>query len=106
MVLVPTRELAVQSHETLEALCRPFPWIVTTTVMGGERRKAEKARLRKGVAIVVGTPGRIADHVNSTTAFVLSQCRQLILDEADKLLELGFAQAALSLDPSGMRGLL
>jgi ATP-dependent RNA helicase DDX31/DBP7 len=73
MVLVPTRELAVQSHEAIEGLCRPFPWLVTTMLMGGERRKAEKGRLRKGVALVVGTPGRVKDHVDSTAAFTLAQ---------------------------------
>ena len=40
LVLVPTRELAVQSHEAIESLARPFPWLVTTTLMGGERKKA------------------------------------------------------------------
>ena len=41
LVLVPTRELAVQSHEAIESLSRPFPWLVTTTLMGGERKKAK-----------------------------------------------------------------
>ena len=57
IVLVPTRELCLQTHEVIEKLATPFPWLVTSCLMGGERRKAEKARLRKGVAILVGTPG-------------------------------------------------
>ena len=74
LILVPTRELAMQTHEAVEQLSRPFPWLVTSILMGGERKKAEKARLRKGVAVVVATPGRIVDHLESTTAFRLEQC--------------------------------
>lgn len=44
VVLVPTRELCLQTHEVIEQLCRPFPWLVSGTLMGGERRKAEKVR--------------------------------------------------------------
>ena len=84
LVLVPTRELALQSHEALEALTRPYPWLVTCAIMGGERRKAEKARLRKGTALVVSTPGRLTDHLSSTSAFELRCCRVLVLDEADR----------------------
>ena len=54
--------------------------------------QAEKGRLRKGVAVVVGTPGRVADHVDATKAWCLDRCRLLVLDEADRLLELGFKQ--------------
>ena len=90
LILVPTRELAMQTHEAVEQLSRPFPWLVTSILMGGERKKAEKARLRKGVAVVVATPGRIVDHLESTTAFRLARCGLLVLDEADRLLDLGF----------------
>jgi ATP-dependent RNA helicase DDX31/DBP7 len=84
LVLVPTRELAVQTLEALGGLARPFPWLVTCALMGGERRKAEKARLRKGTALVVSTPGRLTDHLGSTTAFELGSCRIVVLDEADR----------------------
>lgn len=84
LVLVPTRELAVQTLEALGGLARPFPWLVTCSLMGGERRKAEKARLRKGTALVVSTPGRLTDHLGSTTAFELGSCRLVVLDEADR----------------------
>ncbi|KAL1522393.1 hypothetical protein AB1Y20_017383 [Prymnesium parvum] len=90
LVLLPTRELSLQTHEVMDKLCQPFPWIVCGMLMGGERRKAEKARLRKGVSIVVGTPGRVIDHMRSTQAWVFCGCPQLILDEADRLLDLGF----------------
>ena len=79
-----------QTHEAVEQLSRPFPWLVTSILMGGERKKAEKARLRKGVAVVVATPGRVCDHLESTTVFCLARCELLVLDEADRLLDLGF----------------
>lgn len=113
VVLVPTRELCFQSHEVIDKLCHPFPWLVCSTLMGGERRKAEKvvstvlsrimlgmsveltraplhvkARLRKGAAIVVGTPGRVLDHLSATRSWLVADCRQLVLDEADRLLDL------------------
>ena len=91
LVVVPTRELATQSHEVLQALCPP--WLVTSCLTGGERKKSEKARLRKGVGVLVATPGRVADHLRSTAAFVVSACQLLVLDEADLLLELGFRPA-------------
>ena len=70
IVLVPTRELCMQTHEVVEKLANPFPWLVTSALVGGEKRKAEKARLRKGVALIVGTPGRVADHTEATSACV------------------------------------
>ena len=93
VVLVPTRELCLQTHEVIERLATPFPWLVTSCLMGGERRKAEKARLRKGVTLLVGTPGRVSDHCEATSAWRLDQCSHLVLDEADRLLDLGFQQA-------------
>ena len=93
IVLVPTRELAMQTHEVIERLTTPFPWLVTSHLMGGEKRKAEKARLRKGVALLVGTPGRVSDHCEATSAWRLTNCAHLVLDEADRLLDLGFQQS-------------
>ena len=92
MILLPTRELTMQTYEQLGELCHPFPKIVSSTLMGGEKRKAEKARLRKGVSMVSGTPGRVSDHLQRTASFDVSQCRLLVLDEADMLLQLGFKQ--------------
>jgi len=57
---------------------------------GGEKRKSEKARLRKGVHVLVATPGRLLDHLKGTTAFNTAGLRTLVLDEADRLLDLGF----------------
>lgn len=59
-------------------------------MVGGERRKSEKARLRKGISILVGTPGRLIDHVENTKALQLDKVNCLVLDEADRLLDLGY----------------
>jgi ATP-dependent RNA helicase DDX31/DBP7 len=58
--------------------------------MGGEKRKSEKARLRKGVSVLVSTPGRLLDHLQHTASFSLARLQYLVLDEADRLLDLGF----------------
>ena len=62
------------------------------SVFGGENRDKEKARLRKGVTVLVATPGRLLDHLQSTAAFGTDRLRWLVLDEADRLLDLGFEQ--------------
>lgn len=59
-------------------------------ITGGENRNKEKARLRKGVTVLVATPGRLLDHLGSTSAFRTDELRWLVLDEADRLLDLGF----------------
>ena len=61
-------------------------------ITGGENRGKEKARLRKGLNVVVATPGRLLDHLEKTTAFHTNELQWLILDEADRLLDLGFEQ--------------
>eukprot|EP00877_Chromochloris_zofingiensis_P004825 jgi/Chrzof1/14343/UNPLg00617.t1 len=90
IILSPTRELCVQVHDVLTALVRRFCWLVSGMIIGGEHRGHEKARLRKGVTIVVATPGRLLDHLQNTTSFHTEELCWLILDEADRLLDLGF----------------
>ncbi|RDA96119.1 hypothetical protein CP533_1733 [Ophiocordyceps camponoti-saundersi (nom. inval.)] len=90
IIISPTRELAKQVHTVLEQLLRPFPWLVSTAISGGESKKAEKARIRKGVNFLVATPGRLADHIDNTKSLALATTRWLILDEGDRLMELGF----------------
>jgi hypothetical protein len=82
IVLLPTRELVLQSFEVLQKLFKPFIWIVPGMVMGGEDKSSEKARLRKGINVLVGTPGRMLDHIQNTTCLKLGLIRWLILDEA------------------------
>ncbi|EDQ86203.1 uncharacterized protein MONBRDRAFT_33876 [Monosiga brevicollis MX1] len=92
IVLTPTRELAQQSLEVIQQLLKSFNWIVPGAITGGEKKKAEKARLRKGINILVATPGRMMDHIRTTKALQLKSVRWLILDEADRLLDSGFEQ--------------
>ncbi|OZJ03938.1 hypothetical protein BZG36_02934 [Bifiguratus adelaidae] len=101
VVLTPTRELAQQVYGVLEALLnlpssssgrRRAHWIVPGIVIGGDKKKAEKARLRKGVNVLVCTPGRLLDHLQHTKSFQVSNLKWLILDEADRLLDLGFEE--------------
>lgn len=92
LVLVPTRELCMQVYEILQKLLHRFHWIVPGYIMGGENRSKEKARLRKGISILVATPGRLLDHLKNTSSFVHTNLRWIIFDEADRILELGFGK--------------
>jgi ATP-dependent RNA helicase DDX31/DBP7 len=92
IILAPTRELSKQIFAVLEVLLRCANWIVAGQVMGGEKKKSEKARLRKGLNILVATPGRLADHIQHTEALDVSSVRWLVLDEGDRLMELGFEE--------------
>ena len=95
LILTPTRELAQQIYSFIEDhLCKKAcNWIVPGIVIGGERKKSEKARLRKGINILVATPGRLVDHIENTQSLDLSKIRYLIFDEGDRLMELGFEQS-------------
>lgn len=109
IIVAPTRELAKQISDVLDVLLklrlRPLNaapddetndtrltrWLVSGLLTGGATRGHEKARLRKGIPILVATPGRLLDHLQKTSSFDVSKCRWLVLDEADRLMELGFA---------------
>ncbi|KAK3625409.1 ATP-dependent RNA helicase dbp7 [Elasticomyces elasticus] len=90
LILAPTRELSKQISAVLETLLSCCHWIVGGIVIGGEKKSSEKARLRKGVNILVATPGRLADHLDSTEVLDVSRVRWLVMDEGDRLVELGF----------------
>ncbi|XP_311385.4 probable ATP-dependent RNA helicase CG8611 [Anopheles gambiae] len=90
VVIVPTRELAVQTYELIQKLLKPFTWIVPGYLTGGEKRKTEKARLRAGLNILIATPGRLCDHIRNTESLKFGSVCCLVLDEADRLLELGY----------------
>ncbi|KAK7848457.1 dead-box atp-dependent rna helicase 17 [Quercus suber] len=92
LVLVPTRELCMQVYEILQKLLHRFHWIVPGYIMGGENRSKEKARLRKGISILVATPGRLLDHLKNTSSFLHTNLHWIIFDEADMILELGFGK--------------
>ncbi|XP_054271778.1 probable ATP-dependent RNA helicase DDX31 [Macrosteles quadrilineatus] len=97
LVVLPTRELALQTYECFVKLIRSYAWLVPGLVVGGEKRKSEKARLRKGINILIGTPGRINDHMQNTKAVRLDWVQWLVLDEADRLLDLGYEKEVTSL---------
>ncbi|XP_009592636.1 DEAD-box ATP-dependent RNA helicase 17 isoform X1 [Nicotiana tomentosiformis] len=92
LVLVPTHELCMQVYEILQKLLHRFHWIVPGYIMGGENRNKEKARLRKGISILVATPGRLLDHLKNTSSFLYTNLRWIIFDEADRILELGYGK--------------
>ncbi|ACO70297.1 predicted protein, partial [Micromonas commoda] len=92
LVMVPTRELAAQVLDTAARLGKCYHWVVCGGVMGGENKQKEKARLRKGVSVLVATPGRLLDHLRHTTAFRADLLRWLVLDEADRMLDVGFEE--------------
>ena len=92
IILAPTRELSKQISTVLESLLGCARWIVSGTVIGGEKKKSEKARLRKGLNILVATPGRLVDHLRHTEVLDVSSVRWLVLDEGDRLMELGFEE--------------
>ena len=92
LVVAPTRELGVQISEVFDALTRRVAAgrLVAGAITGGEKRKAEKARLRKGVPVLVATPGRLLDHLRSTACLTYRRLAWVVLDEVDRLLDLGF----------------
>ncbi|KAK9817068.1 hypothetical protein WJX72_009018 [[Myrmecia] bisecta] len=92
IIIAPTRELCMQICDVLTLMLRRYVWLVGGSILGGENRNKEKARLRKGVTVVVASPGRLLDHLQNTEAFHTQELRWLVLDEADRLLDLGFEQ--------------
>ncbi len=89
LVLCPTRELAAQVADELRRLARPLPHTRVLTLSGGSSVQRERASLEHGVDVIVGTPGRVHDHLHRER-LDLSGIRTLVLDEADRMLEMGF----------------
>lgn len=91
LALCPTRELAVQVCREVDKLALFLDGISAVPVYGGSSFKPQLDAFRRGVQVVVGTPGRILDHVESG-ALRLDKLRMLILDEADEMLDMGFKE--------------
>ena len=93
IILCPTRELASQTAVMAEKLIQnSFSWLVAGCLSGGEKRKSEKSRLRKGISVLIATPGRLLDHLGKTDCLLLALKGKLewfVLDEADRLLDMG-----------------
>jgi len=107
LVLAPTRELAVQVAEEMNSY-RAERRIGILPIYGGQSYEQQLKRLKRGVEIVVGTPGRIIDHLNRGT-LVLEDLKFIVLDEADEMLNMGFiedVELILSRTPADKRFLL
>jgi len=89
LVLAPTRELAIQVAEAFQVYASFSKKIKVLPVYGGQSYDNQIRQLKRGVQVVVGTPGRIIDHINRKT-LNLSELRFLVLDEADEMLRMGF----------------
>ena len=90
LFVAPTRELALQIHGVMVKMLKRAASIIPGFIIGGEKKKSEKARLRNGISLLVATPGRLKDHLTNTQSFDVSKVAFLVLDEADHLIELNF----------------
>ena len=88
LILTPTRELATQVKESVDTYAKYLPF-KSTVIFGGVKVHQQVVALKKGVDIVVATPGRLLDHIGQKT-INLSKVEYLILDEADRMLDMGF----------------
>ncbi len=91
LILAPTRELVTQITDELRKYTKYLEGIKLLTVYGGQSIEKQIIPLRKGVQIVVGTPGRIMDHMRKKT-LKLSNVKMVVLDEADEMLNMGFRE--------------
>jgi len=103
LVLVPTRELAIQVAEAFQKYAAHLPGFHVLPIYGGQSYTPQLNALRRGAHVIVGTPGRIMDHLERGT-LVLDAIRFVVLDEADEMLAMGFIDAIdtiLSRTPRG-----
>ncbi|XP_078538500.1 ATP-dependent RNA helicase DDX18 [Lissotriton helveticus] len=91
LILSPTRELAMQTYGVLKELMTHHVHTYGL-IMGGSNRSAEAQKLANGVNIVVATPGRLLDHLQNTPGFMYKNLQCLVIDEADRILEVGFEE--------------
>ncbi len=89
LILAPTRELAIQVAEALQKYASKLPGFHVLPIYGGQAYGPQLAALRRGVHVVVGTPGRVIDHLEKGS-LKLDEIKHLVLDEADEMLRMGF----------------
>ncbi|MCB1695145.1 MAG: DEAD/DEAH box helicase [Pseudomonadales bacterium] len=89
LVLAPTRELAIQVAEAFQKYARHLPGFHVLPIYGGSDMRGQLRQLERGVHVVVGTPGRVMDHMRRGS-LNLSRLQTLVLDEADEMLRMGF----------------
>jgi len=91
IIILPTRELALQIYGVAHDLLR-FHTFTHGVVIGGANRKAEAEKLVRGVNLIIATPGRLLDHLQNTKGFIFSNLKALIIDETDRILDIGFEE--------------
>lgn len=89
LVLAPTRELAIQVAEAFQKYAENLPHFHVLPIYGGQSYGPQLSALRRGVHVIVGTPGRVIDHLEKNS-LDLSELKTLVLDEADEMLRMGF----------------
>src|SRR6188768_3820427 len=89
LILAPTRELAIQVAEAFQRYAAKMPGFHVLPIYGGQAYGPQLGGLKRGAHVVVGTPGRLIDHLERGS-LDLSQLRWLVLDEADEMLRMGF----------------
>ena len=95
LILTPTRELALQIHENVKIYAK-YLNIISTTIYGGVSQKRQEEALKRGVDVVIATPGRLLDLMNQKIVS-LQDVRYLVLDEADQMLDMGFIKDVTSI---------
>ena len=91
LILCPTRELAVQCCDEIKKISKYMKWVKPCAIYGGYSMEAQISKLKQGANIVVGTPGRVIDHINRRT-LKLNSLSLIVLDEADEMLNMGFRE--------------
>lgn len=91
IVITPVRELALQTYGVAKELLKYHTQTVGI-VMGGANRNEEAQKLANGVNLLIATPGRLLDHLQNTKGFIFKHLKCLIIDEADRILEIGFEE--------------
>nr|WP_024330276.1 DEAD/DEAH box helicase [Simiduia agarivorans] len=89
LVLAPTRELAIQVAEAFQRYACHMPGFHVLPLYGGQDMRAQLRQLQRGAQVIVGTPGRVMDHLRRES-LVLNQLQAIVLDEADEMLRMGF----------------
>ncbi|NTV29457.1 MAG: DEAD/DEAH box helicase [Candidatus Omnitrophica bacterium] len=90
LVLVPTRELALQVEETVRKVAQPFG-MFSAVLIGGASMEEQVRAVRRNPRVIIATPGRLIDHVTIRRSLKLDAVNVLVLDEADRMLDMGFA---------------
>lgn len=91
LIMCPTRELAMQACLEIEKFAKYMPWVKPVAVYGGASMERQISALKRGANLVVGTPGRLIDHIERRT-LKLDNLKTVILDEADEMLNMGFRE--------------